>query len=57
MKRVTAYTRKTFILWYGLGHQTMRTASSGAMIMTTVMDSQFMEVDASLRVMPVLMTS
>ena len=35
----------------------MRTARNGAIIMTTVMDSQFMEVNASLRVMPVLMIS
>ena len=35
----------------------MRTVSSGAIIMTTVMDSLFMEVDASSRVLPVLMTS
>ena len=56
MRRVTACSRKTFIFWQEMGHQTTRTASSGAIIMTTAMDSQFTELDASSRGMLVLMT-
>ena len=40
-----------------MGHQTMRTASSGAIMMITAMDLLFIEIDASSRVLPVLMIS